>query len=50
MVTGDDKLLIVDQMRGVLKQQAAFFQRFPHQLDVALLQIPHTAVDEFGAS
>src|SRR5947209_7248734 len=37
-------------MRSVAKEKAAFVQRFPHQPDVASLQVAHTAVDELGTA
>ena len=49
-IIGHDKGQIVDQMRGVLAENAAFLEGFHHQGDVALLEIAHAAVNELGGS
>ena len=37
-------------MRSVLSKQAALFQRFHHQGDVALFQVAHATVHQLGAA
>ena len=39
---------VVDQVRRVLAEDAAFLQRLHHQRDVPLLQVAHPAMDELG--
>ncbi len=47
-VIGDDKGLVLDQVRRIAAKDPAFMQRFGHQFDIALLQIPDPAMDELG--
>ena len=37
-------------MRSVLSKQAALLERFHHQRDVALFEVAHAAVHQFGAA
>ena len=50
IVVGDDEAEIVDQVGGIVPQEPALLQGFQHQRDVALLQVPHAAVDQFGGA
>ena len=47
-VVRNDERLVLHQMRGVGLHAAALAQRFKHQHHVALLQVAHAAVHEFG--
>jgi hypothetical protein len=49
-VVGDDEGEIVDEVRGVLEEQAALLEGFHDERDVALLEIADTAVDELGGA
>ncbi len=40
----------MDQVGGVLQQDAALFQRLGYQRDIALLQITHAPMHEFGGT
>ena len=40
----------MDQVRGVLQEQATLLQRFHYERDIALLQVAHAAVDQLGAA
>jgi hypothetical protein len=40
----------MDQVRGVVSQEAALVERFHDQWQVSLLEVPHTAVDKLGGA
>src|ERR1700688_2183793 len=44
------ELEVVDDVRGILQEQAALFESFHDQADVALLEVADSAVGEFGAA
>ena len=49
-VAGNNKRQLADEMRRVLAQESAFLQRLHHERDVALFEITHAAVHQFGAA
>ena len=47
---GDDEGFAFEKVRRVFRETAAFAQGFAHEIDVALREVAHAAVDEFGAA
>jgi hypothetical protein len=50
LVGRDDEGEGVDEVRCIRTEESTFLQRADHQRDVALLEIPHAAVNELGAA
>ena len=49
-IAGHNASQLIDQMRRVLPQKAAFLQSFHHERDIALFEISHSAMHELGAA
>src|SRR5262249_48208886 len=49
-VIRNDESQIAHQVRRVFAQNAALLQRFHHQREIALFQIAHAAMHEFGGA
>ena len=49
-VVGHDEGQVMDQVRGILAENAAFLQRLHDEGHVALLEVAHAAVDELGGA
>ena len=47
MISGNDELEWMDEVRGILQHQPSLMQSFPHQGDIALLQVANTAMSQF---
>jgi hypothetical protein len=50
LVARNNKGEVMDKVRGVSMEQAALAQGFQNQGNIALLEIPNAAVDEFGTA